>query len=821
MAKEAPIWGACLTVGMVYLTMTQALNCEDIFSDQLCLINPRCIWNEFYHVCHDKQNKVPCFGIPDEFECRSNPHCDFNEDVAECLVKGARRNRFSPYVLLQVHFQPANIIVLEQLAILRPTASSTKTIFIAMKRVVMHLADILPTNLPVQQFQIAAVFLLVIVYINFNHPYVYALEWIPDEQYCIDPDSRICHEMFTQHICEILQGCNWNEESQQCLSHGLQESCDFVREKEACNLLPKCEWMEDKTFCKHKDLPIPCYRHIDKQSCDHDPGCVFNSGAGLCHQPGREGCTSDHHCRYDERLKACIGANEEVTCNRYVEQESCLLAGCAFRNQVCLDEDKFFPCDTLDGMYKCQKYGCEFDFESGECRDPADQSTEERLARRGIEQQLTRDALRCDEVKCGVLPYCIGDETLATPLYACCPRCSLPMDVCLRFSDESSCPDKCEWHRAAFACTSIGGLPPCMHLFDDQLCKKRNDCEWHDAAHSCTPTGERPSCDRFFEARPCLKSGCAWNAPGFICHEKDKEVPCMHLSAEVCLAQGNRCHWDSHAGVCHAAETTLPCALYRDERSCRHHKNRCEYVSGTAECIPKGESPSCSAFSRDACDAQSHCSYDVELGQCTENYDFESLLCDEHQTEDECVESNQCFWSEAALGCFPKGTDVPCNRIFDKSNCPTDRCKWEPVAFRCLSKGERIQCAYLQNKQLCLEAGCDFHDTEDLCTEPDEEVACRFLKDENTCSTRLDCSWSDDGRFCSEQHPAHVCLKQSSEEACKSNPFCHWLPDERRCFKPQEPVQCSEFMYHSSCKSLWDMRRHKCRLLKTPRHVEL
>lgn len=87
-----------------------------------------------------------------------------------------------------------------------------------------------------------------------------------------------------------------------------------------------------------------------------------------------------------------------MTCNRYVEQESCLLAGCAFRNQVCLDEDKFFPCDTLDGMYKCQKYGCEFDFESGECRDPADQSTEERLARRGIEQQLTRDALRCDEV---------------------------------------------------------------------------------------------------------------------------------------------------------------------------------------------------------------------------------------------------------------------------------------------------------------------------------------------------------------------------------------------------------------------------------------
>lgn len=60
--------------------------------------------------------------------------------------------------LVQVHFQPANIIVLEQLAILRPTASSTKTIFIAMKRVVMHLADILPTNLPVQQFQIAVSF---------------------------------------------------------------------------------------------------------------------------------------------------------------------------------------------------------------------------------------------------------------------------------------------------------------------------------------------------------------------------------------------------------------------------------------------------------------------------------------------------------------------------------------------------------------------------------------------------------------------------------------------------------------------------------------
>lgn len=32
---------------------------------------------------------------------------------------------------------------------------------------------------------------------------------------------------------------------------------------------------------------------------------------------------------------------------------------------------------------------------------------------------------------------------------------------------------------------------------------------------------------------------------------------------------------------------------------------------------------------------------------------------------------------------------------------------------------------------------------------------------------------------------------------------CGYCSDERRCFKPQEPVQCSEFMYHSSCKSLF------------------
>ena len=249
----------------------------------------------------------------------------------------------------------------------------------------------------------------------------------------------------------------------------------------------------------------------------------------------------------------------------------------------------------------------------------------------------------------------------------------------------------CRWSDRLLSCADSGCLAHC----DNATCAEdhANLCSWIDG--SCF---KQPICSHADVSECLIDPGCDWNANKVKCEKKK----CQHESESGCVEDLVGCEWESAHDACVERPCTYtsqdacgvdakctwdskirgtmawgPCVLIpcqaSDEAGCLADGKKCEWSTGTPECVPK----KCTPYPDEmTCDHDDACHWNTEESPpgCTQKY------CSKHAEQAACkTDSEKCKWS--GQGCV----ELKCSDLKDGCSCKAvDRCTWDAKRSACL-----------------------------------------------------------------------------------------------------------------------------------------
>lgn len=482
----------------------------------------------------------------------------------------------------------------------------------------------------------------------------------------------------------------------------------------------------------------------------------------------------------------------------------------------------------------------------------------------------------CSQETCPNEPTeCPEDEVLSKHTFECCKRCAYPVEVCASFSEEETCPDRCEWHQNQYHCGGLGEPVPCDKNTDQQACSNENvrpgQCEWHKGVNSCVDKGGKPKCERYWSEESCgtdAKEWCHWDGAAELCWESGDQVPCeRYYDADRCAGSAH-CEWNEHAMACHLPDEVLPCDRYYNEAGCAHVGDTCVWYPFGFRCLTKGEKPPCDILTLDECGAHKGCGWNEKVESCQGVFDFEPLtFCHEHWDSPSCISEGcvwaagatlcvaegehidcekfyqeegclahiegKCEWHADANHCFPAATELPCEKYQRDVGCTGNaRCQWNDKANHCHDKGTELPCATYYGKDECNDnkGRCDWNQRHFKCLGVEELIPCNMFFEERHCDPER-CQYFKGAMACADKGTHLDCARYHHQHECITGEGCKWFPTlhqstlvghkavgvcgkthENHCMHVHDMTKCTE-EHNSGCA--WDDRHGRCRKLRS------
>ncbi|RMF55577.1 PGF-pre-PGF domain-containing protein [Candidatus Woesearchaeota archaeon] len=496
-----------------------------------------------------------------------------------------------------------------------------------------------------------------------------------------------CWDQHTQQDCESLNGCVWDNNSQNCYEPGCW---DYTNES-TCEASSSCEWV-DSGSCVEQG----CWSYTDENTCTSN-NCTWGGG-GWCEDRGcwnyktQLACDNNTACQWNYDGNYC----EEVSCGSFTTNATCSL------------HSSDLNC-VWDG-FSCYKQGCWNYNNQSSCQGDTS------CIWNGGGQCFTKecwnykDNATCSaDSDCAWSAYCDGDYSLE----------------CWNYNDnETACVNAgCAWKGNCYerGCGSYTTRTACCGSSD---CTESNECGWEEGGYC-----QEVACWNYYTEASCINvSGCLWNNNSNYCYE----VGCWnYTNASACNQQRYRgCAWNEENNYCYKQD----CWEYTTEAACNADANgigNCAWDDEGSYCYSKG----CWAKSTQTdCEAQTGCEW-VDSGWC---YD---LGCWNYATENDCTQHSQCSWDSTWEYCYEKG----CWEYTNESACnASSKCKWDTGGSFCYEQG----CwNYLDNTSCTNDNNCFWDANAGWCS----EGGCWDYMNQTTCEANNNCVWDSNGNYCYEK----------------------------------------------------------------------
>ena len=533
----------------------------------------------------------------------------------------------------------------------------------------------------------------------------------------------------SQARCDASDNCMWDSSTESC-----------ARSCETLNLLPAAatklaSMCTAQSMCQFNETTQKCsrrcrYSYFSEGSCKADAGCMWDPAGQQCHT-ACEGlsvtvCMGASMCQWSMELSSCkrrcrFRYATSAQCNG---DPDCLWDGTACQ-QSCTQYSISSTC-SADLM-------CTWDSSTGTCSGKC------------ALQYTTRKS-------CMATSRCMWDPTVG----GCRKECTT-------ISDRPQCEadTMCSW-RSNGTCGHT-----CATIYYDQVsCNRDLMCMWDVSDAMCLE-----SCTNLpVESRCMAVDICRWNRATSSCR-----MACSNRIAEAACGSDALCVWRQ------GANGTYECREQCEQRHTTvvecNADQQCMYSTTSAKCTE-----SCSLRSPAACVAESTC--EMELALCVTKCAFA------YSSRDACDAQDRCEWDVVKGTCNKK-----CKYITNRDLCSSNSaCQW--AAEEC-----HPACTLLNATSCASMPTCTYNPTEKVCV-----AACNSLVTQEACSAASACQWFN-GKCIQSCSVAYG----NDMTNCKlASPRCEVNPNSGLCIQSCDTLTTSGscLAYNDVCE--WNGASSKC-----------
>jgi hypothetical protein len=726
-----------------------------------CDMDPACQWNMDY--CGEAQGEISCYEILNDVDCENTMGCMWDVDQCVMDMGGA----CSQYV---------NSGICDQ-----TPGCSWDYDFGACEEVIDDCATHLDSSSCYEDMSCG---------------------WNSYDGTCysLDGDCTDIHLNESDCVADADERCEWNIMSTTCVFK-MSAICPTYTEMNMCDMQQGCIWDEVEQACVNDIAPPECFTIFNQMDCDNTFGCMWDGMNTQCVQDfgdvcslyeNSTDCNNDAYCYYDG-MSGCEMLENGGNCGFFGSDQSL----CELHSAYCQWNtygDGY--CEAFDPGPGCYNYSGELDCDAAPgCFWFAGETACLEIIPGECWNYST-------QMQCGKDYLCMWDVD----------QCVVAGPDCALISNDVDCGNTmgCMWD--IDHCVIDMGGPECWNVNNQNDCGQTMGCYWN--GYQCIE--DTGSCYDYYDETQCENNAnCYWN--GYSCID---DLGCESYNVNDCFYEG--CEWNNYMGQCF--ENGTGCSAFNgDEWSCAYQFD-CYWDTGNQECVEQcgvgyhwngymcdENTGGCSDYSVDYnCNSAAGCFWDgYGSNQCLELNNNEQ--CQLLQYEYQCNQNaTYCEWYGSggfSGNCGPIAVDCASYEEFggpEACNGSSLECEWNFNNYTCVPEGTAGCGAFADDSSICeAQTGvCEWNFNDGNCVNYGTAGCAGYGWDESAeCDNQPYCVWDSYYGRCNTQWDL-LCGQYGDPATCNMDYGCAWeTGDPGSCVEMTNDSYCSSFSDDASCEA--------------------